>query len=469
MESERLVSLRKKLGLSQREMARELGATPGALAMWENRSRPIPGPVLRLMEVYEEYLGAESRGRSRQKIHDDLRVSFDSILQSTLSKSKFKRQVQVALFNRAVEMASRSKGLPMKIIQLMTYLRPSMSEEARRALLRIHRLHHPMAPTMIARILYEDFGQSPSRMFAEWSPKPIASASIGQVHKARLHTGEDVVVKIQYPGVRESLDHDLDTLRMLTHIATFLKADLGDVAGPLAETIRKETDYYQEMDALEAFHELFKGDSHVLIPKVHRKFSNHRVITMDYIEGMSLEDFKKTASDEIRKSAAETLARFATVSTFRSGLINSDTHAENFIFRQDGRVGFIDFGRTLPVPFAKQTHQLMEAVLKQDERVDESLITAVFRVRKGRNLDVDGIWKVFLKQQRHLHSGEFRFSYDHIEKCLDMNDLKPFKDDLRISFEAVWSTAVSLGLWSVLVELDVPVDYGAISRRILFQ
>lgn len=492
-DSQRLIELRKKLGLSQRALAHEFGVTPGALAMWEKGTRPLPGIAVRLIEIYEEFLdedvalekheavirklssgwaerlmltfGSGARKDRRDEIRSGLENSLLRFFRSELSKNQGRRTLQVSLFNRVVEAASQTKGLPMKLVQMMTFLNPSMTPEARHALEQIHALQFPMAPTLVAKIIHEDFGQSPSKLFAEWSPRPFATASIGQVHLARLKTGEKVAVKVQYPDIEKSLKKDLSSIGFFVELAVLFNADVRDVIARIKEIVLAEADYYKEMEFLEVFGELFAGDEKIVIPRVHRRTSSSRVITMDYIEGLPLDRFK-SAPEQERKAAAETLARFATATTFIGGSMNTDTHAGNFIFCGSGRVGFIDFGRAIKVE-TRGLDVLLKAVITRDAESARPVVHSMFQPKQGRVLNFEEIWAFFLDQQSHLHRGEFRFTRDHIQRTMEDGKKSTVKDDIQISQELVWSTATSMGLWNVLADLDVAIDYGRISLDLL--
>lgn len=189
---------------------------------------------------------------------------------------------------------------------------------------------------------------------------------------------------------------------------------------------------------------------------------------MDYIEGQNLQQFK-TAPYEERKRAAETLARFATLSSFRSGLVNTDAHAGNFIFCGGGRVGFIDFGRAVKTDLSGSYAQeeLLRAVICKDIEMARKTIPYLPFIRNPKTFPLEEFWDFFLKQQSHLNSGDFRFTHSYIAQTLQAAKTSSFKKDIILTLEMVWSTAVSAGIWHVLAELDVEVDYGKISLELI--
>lgn len=494
--STRLSQLRRKLGLSVREMAAEIGVSPAAITMWELGKRDLPGMALKILEIYEESLDGEvairnrqaiirkicanwssrlllafgkgSRGRERDRIKKGIENTLSGVLVHELSQHPVKRNVQVAVFNRIVNAACQTKGLPMKAIQMMTYLNPEMAPAARKALEGIYDLNFPMAPTRVAKILYESFGASPSKLFAEWSPLPFATASIGQVHLARLHSGERVAVKVQYPEIRESLDKDFRVFEFLTDLAKLFNHDLKSVVSGIKSVVLGETDYDQEAGNLESFGELFRGDGKVIIPKVYRRFSNDRVLTMDYIDGQNFASFCHAPERE-RFLAAQTLAHFATVSSFCSGLINTDAHQANFIFCGGGRVGFVDFGRAVKVDpeggYAQR--ELLKAVISGDASAGKRLIPHMPFVKDPATFDSDRFWEFFIRQQGHLRSGPFRFTRSYIAEIMRLTKNDSQQSEMLMTPVLVWAAAMSFGVWELLAGLNVEIDFGRVSLETL--
>ncbi len=492
-QTSRLIRIREKIGLSQAEIAAEFGVSRSALSYWESGKNPIPETALRLLEIYEEYLDNElalkrhetvvrnlatswskrlmltfasgARKDNRKRIQNGLEKSLYSLFRHELSTHSVKRSLQASIFNRIVDVASRSKGLPMKLVQAMAFLNPGMNQEAREALEQIHRLQCPMAPTRVAKIFYEDFGRSPSKLFAEWSSKPFATASIGQVHMARLHSGEKVAVKVQYPDVQESLEKDLSSLGFFAELISVFHPEVRSTIEGLQQAILKEADYYREKKYLDIFHEMFKGSSNILIPKAYSQFCSHRILTMDYIEGQSIEDFKN-APEEERKAAAETMASFMTETAFIAGIMNTDTNPGNFIFCPGGKVGFIDFGRADKLKI-DNLDRLLKSVIEKDTQTARQFLPEIFVLKKGAGstseFPFEQMWEFFQDQQSHLHQGPFRFTHEYIAKTLREGKKLPYRKDLQITIEAVWSLTTSMGLWNVLADLNVAVDYGKIS------
>lgn len=210
----------------------------------------------------------------------------------------------------------------------------------------------PLPFSTLKRVLRSELGRSLDKIFAEIDPKPLASASIAQVHPARLVSGEEVVIKIQKPGVQDILLTDMNFLYVSARLLEFLKptlsfASLSGIVAEIQKTMLEECDFLKEAGHLEAFAEFLRrtGNQQVVVPKVYRQATTRRVLTMERLYGVPFTDL-----ESIRRYARdpeETL--IAAMNTWFSSLLyceffHADVHAGNLMVLEDGRIGFIDFG-----------------------------------------------------------------------------------------------------------------------------
>lgn len=250
--------------------------------------------------------------------------------------------------------------------------------------------HAPPVPyDDIAAVIEAELGERPEALFHDFSPEPIASASIGQVHRAELTDGTSVVVKVQRPNAFEIVERDLDILRDLARQAA-QRAQWGqvyDVEGWFREfnfTLRNEFDYTVEAANAEHFGREFHDDAVLYIPRIYRRYSSRRVLTLERIEGIKishLEDLDRARID--RKRLARESARILMTMVFEHGFFHADPHAGNFFVMEDGRLGLMDFGM---VGFMDDYHRdmllrILLALMAQDadRLVDEILVLGVAR------------------------------------------------------------------------------------------
>jgi ubiquinone biosynthesis protein len=208
----------------------------------------------------------------------------------------------------------------------------------------------PVSVELIQQRIEEEFGRPVTDMFSEFDPEPVGSASIGQVHRARLHSGEGVVVKVQRPGVRETVAEDLAILRQIARMAS-QRTEWGryyDLEGQVEEfafTLENELDYTREGQNADRFRQNFEDEPKLYIPKVYWELTTKGVITLEEIQGVKINDLaglERAGVDRQRlaKKAVEILFR----EVFEHGFFHADPHPGNFVVMDDEVIGLMDFG-----------------------------------------------------------------------------------------------------------------------------
>ena len=209
---------------------------------------------------------------------------------------------------------------------------------------------HPEAGAAIRAVLVAELGRPVEAIFAAFDPDPVAAASIGQAHAALLPDGTEVIVKVRRPGVVDQVELDLELLdRAVRGISrgsrTARRYDLAGLTSEFAATLRSELDYRREADNAEQFAANFAGDPTVHIPRVYRDLTTSRVLTLERLRGLKVDDLDGLDAAGIDRVL---LAQHATTATlkmvFEHGLFHADPHPGNFFIEPDGRIGLIDFG-----------------------------------------------------------------------------------------------------------------------------
>lgn len=486
----RLKDLRKNLGLSQRQLASEFKVSAGAIAQWESGARPVPGPVIKLMEVYEETLGAAGPGGEAEEVRRlsakwserilsllrydpktsvstraTLQTGIRKYLANDLPRADIARRVRIELVRRVIDSIGLAKGLPMKVLHLLTYLNPNMPEEVRNVVLDLNLNSPAIAPTIVARLIHEELGAAPSKVFARWNPRPFARASIGQVHEAVLHSGEKVAVKVQYPEVEQSVRSDFKIFLFLNDVATLLSPENRYIMHEISDTVLAECDYEKEARNQEAFREFFKNDPHVFVPKVYAKYSSRRVLTMDYADGVTLDKFLETAGPDERKTAARALWRFHGVAPFTYAKMHADLHAANVLFMK-GRVAFLDFGRVIHLdPEAMAVHRrMLFAIIHRDKEMARKVLKGMGVVKDWDIFNFEEFWEMTMRQQRHLACNEpFLISREFICDHQRASRAFPEKSNVKLNTDLLWSTCMCYGLWSLLADLKARENWGKLT------
>jgi predicted unusual protein kinase regulating ubiquinone biosynthesis (AarF/ABC1/UbiB family) len=266
-------------------------------------------------------------------------------------------EFHVRTAERYAELLGRSKGALMKAGQMLSFtsLGPAVGGEFQTtyqaALMRLRDDAPPMAPELAREVLEHELARSTESAFAEFSWEPLAAASIGQVHAARLHDGRNVAVKIQYPGVAAAIHADLKNTELL---ATFLKLitglsarkvsfDLRGAAQEIGERITEELDYRLEAANQAEFAEIYREHPFIHIPEVIGELSTDRVLTQELVRGKSWSE-ALAADQELRDSWAEAIHRFTYGSYHYFYMFNADPHPGNYVLHDDGSVSILDFG-----------------------------------------------------------------------------------------------------------------------------
>lgn len=260
-------------------------------------------------------------------------------------------------------LVSSKKDLPARFRELLEDLGPTFVKIGQVLSVRpdilpleyieeLEKLQDSVAPfdSSQALAIVESELQKPlSEVFADFESTPIASASIAQVHKATLKTGERVVVKIQRPGAADVIESDL---RILFYLAENLNKrienlDLIGLWEEMATTLRNELDFTVEASNIETFKKMFEGDEIIRIPEVYRSFTTKKVLTLEYIEGYPLSEIERIRTeypDVDLEWLAIYGARAFMKQVLEDGFFHADLHPANLIITPEGKIAYVDFG-----------------------------------------------------------------------------------------------------------------------------
>jgi len=249
---------------------------------------------------------------------------------------------------RIFDSMSQMKGAFMKLGQMLSLQAHTLPEPYLRRLADLQWEAPPMHGTLMRMQFRNETGRSPEEVFDGFEREPFAAASLGQVHRARLKSGEPVAVKIQYPGIDRSIDSDFANLKTMLSTIRLSREQYGEVWNAVEEVrlhFHREVDYVQEADTIEEFRRLLRDRDDVRIPRVYRDFSTSRVLTMEFIEGQHLRDYLKGKPSQAERDAiGDRLLDLFFRQAFDFGLIHADPHPGNYLFLGDGRIGLLDFG-----------------------------------------------------------------------------------------------------------------------------
>ena len=247
------------------------------------------------------------------------------------------------------------KGAVMKVGQVASQMKDILPEEISEALAVLQKSSAPMPFSVIRRQIRKELGGEPEELFHRFDEEPFASASIGQVHRAQLHDGREVVIKVQYPAVRESVHSDMKQLRRILRLGGLLKVDeptLDAIFEEIRQQLDEELDYEQEAEHVRLFHEFHRNDPYLIIPRVIDELSTDKVLTLTYEEGDDLDTLHTDPAydQELRNHFGRLIFNTIGRQIFELGVVHCDPHPGNFAYRRDGSLVIYDFGAVKRIP-----------------------------------------------------------------------------------------------------------------------
>ena len=285
---------------------------------------------------------------------------------------------------RMADRLSHLRGAAMKLGQMISMdagdvLPPELTE----IMARLRQNAHRMPAAQLQQVLSAEWGRDWRTRFAKFDAAPIAAASIGQVHRARTRDGRDLAIKVQYPGVRESIDADVDNVATLLRLSGLLPREL-DVAPLLAAAkaqLREEADYIREGEQMALFGTLLADAPGYLVPVLDRELTTRQVLAMSYVDSLPIETLIDGPQDT-RDAVIRSLIALVLRELFDFGVMQTDPNFGNYRYQPaTGRLVLLDFGASRPV--AAETSdgylQLLKATMGGDrDRAREAAVAAGF-------------------------------------------------------------------------------------------
>ncbi|MGC4113929.1 MAG: AarF/ABC1/UbiB kinase family protein [Myxococcales bacterium] len=265
---------------------------------------------------------------------------------------------RLAAARRILDTLGELKGAALKVGQTMALISDQLPPEARAVVARLFSQAPTLPYEQIAEVIEAELGKPPEELFSEFSKEPFAGASLGQVHRARLKSGEAVAVKVQYPGIESALEEDMRNAQAV------LKAvgiggrllDGREYFEEMRREITAELDYERELRLLEEFRGYLARWPDLVVPKAWKELCSRRVLTLELLEGPTLHEYVKgidQIGNEERLRVSEQLARAILGPFVYHRVIHGDAHPGNFVVMPEGKLGVLDYGsiKHLPEPF----------------------------------------------------------------------------------------------------------------------
>ncbi len=383
---------------------------------------------------------------------------------------------QLHTAEQVAESLGHLKGAMMKLGQMASYLDQGLPEPVRAALAELQQDAPPMSGELAAGVIEADLGGRPEQIFAEWDPVPIASASIGQVHRAITHTGRAVAVKVQYPGINEAIRGDLDNAGVLFQAMglMFPGLDPKPLVAELRDRLLEELDYRLEADNQRLFASFYAKHPFIRVPAVVDELSADRVLTTELATGARFDEVAAWSQAE-RDRAGEVIYRFVFRSLYDLLAFNGDPHPGNYLFHRDGTVTFLDFGlvkRFRMDELAVFEDMVRTMVVERDPHAFRSVIERVGLLKPGQpftDAEVEEYFGAFYDviREREPVALDERYSSDLVRRMFDASG--PYAGIMRAanvppSFVVI--QRINLGLYAVLGQLHARANWRAIAEEL---
>ena len=320
--------------------------------------------------------GARTARLGRVAVGGAIRLAGDRLdSRGTVDEQQRRRgQRIVDTIDALVDQLAVMRGAAMKAGQVLSTVEfPGLdADQAAHLQGRLASLRDNVAPVnwkQMRKLLANEWGMQPERALAQIDTEPAAAASIGQVYRGRTHDGREVAVKVQYPGIAESVEADMRNLLLLSPLLRQLMPGLEvkDVLAELRERIVEECDYELEAGNHRRVERFWRGHPFIRVPAVDTRLSSRRVLVTEWVDGMSFDEVAGQP-DAIRDFYAETLYRFFYGTALNLGVALGDPHPGNYLLCADGHVAFFDFGmmRRLPSDYLRREAVVARGVRERD-------------------------------------------------------------------------------------------------------
>ncbi len=382
-------------------------------------------------------------------------------------KSMLETHIRNAM--RIVESSTELKGAFMKLVQMLSMRDDILPGEALEVLSVVQSQVPPMDYSEIRGQLESELGGEPDSLFRSFDREAFAAASLGQVHRATLHSGEPVVVKVQYPGVEETVDQDLRNIKALLNAFTMVGRDVmqqeidhREVFHELEERLSEELDYENEARNNQRFRTMFATDPEVEVPRVVEELSSRRVLTMGFLEGYPFADVLKPGVDqELKDWVALKFYRILWRQIFEFGVVHTDPHPGNYIVTFHPHLGMLDFGsiRILPAKIRKAYLGLAIGMLEEDgDGMADCLLKLGFIGKKDDPAPMIRILQIFcapILQDREYNPRE----YDTMETTMEIAQIGFENRLFRSPGHRLFLGRALVGLDSYLKQLGTVCNY----------
>jgi predicted unusual protein kinase regulating ubiquinone biosynthesis (AarF/ABC1/UbiB family) len=372
------------------------------------------------------------------------------------------------------------KGPLMKLAQILGNIPDAVPPEFAKQLSELQANAPPMGQGFVRRRMAGELGADWRNRFTDFTPDAVSAASLGQVHKAHLPTGETVAVKLQYPDMASAVEADLGQLDLM--LSLFRRVDgsinTSEIRDELAARLREELDYGRELKHLLLYAQMLQGEHHVRVPKPFPALSTPRLLTMEWLDGTRLLDWKDSPA-EVRNRIAEALFLAWYRPFYRVGVIHGDPHMGNYTVAQanadSATVNLLDFGcvRIFPPRFIEGVNELYRAIESDDgDRAAHAFEMWGFKGLTPEIREVLLVWARFLygplldDRVRPIDLDGRPGEYGRATAARVHAELRKL-GSVTIPAEFVFMDRAAIGLGGVFIQLGAELNWSSLFRQLM--
>ena len=392
-----------------------------------------------------------------------------SVFKSDKDAQLSKRQNYEKMAGDVVDTLGELKGAVMKIGQIASQTQDLLPKEFSDALKKLQKEAPPVSFDLIREQIESQLGSSLEQLFQSFVEEPYAAASIGQVHRACTLDGQEVVVKVQYPGVSESCDSDLKQLRLALKFGGLLKLPKESVDALFVEIkarLHEELDYENEARNIEMFRHFHSKHPDILIPQVLEHLSNRQILTMEYLPGDDIDALAtENYSQKEINTLGERLFELMAEQLFDFQQIHGDPHPGNFAFRKDGKVIVYDFGcvKTLKPEILNAYKDAIVSSLSEDYgALDDALIRLGARVedKPSPGAEYYQIWRnIFFEPFLTSDEYDYKTSALHVEAAKQTPLFFKHMQHFRPPVESIYIDRMISGQYWIMKSMGVKAEF----------
>ncbi|MFT6917279.1 MAG: putative unusual protein kinase regulating ubiquinone biosynthesis (AarF/ABC1/UbiB family) [Motiliproteus sp.] len=367
------------------------------------------------------------------------RIAGNVIFESGRHLAQGKRPVMSDLLltpnnlHQVADKLSNMRGAAMKVGQLLSMDSGNLlPDELSSILERLRSDAVTMPMSQLVMVLERHWGKDWNERFSRFSFEPLAAASIGQVHEATCKQGRHLAIKVQYPGVRQSIDSDIDNVYGLLRMTGIIpkKLDLQQLLGEARQQLKQEADYLMEGAHLDAYRkhlQTFKRNDDLIIPAFHADLSTHEILTMDYVAGDSL-DTLRDMSAEKRTDIMSLIFSLFFAELFDFKCVQTDPNLANYLYQADNhKLVLLDFGavRVFNQGFVKKYQNAMCAAVHQDRQALDAALQVLGFFKNGIKVaNRKVVLDIFMMAAEPLrHNGDYAFGQSDLAKRIQARGL----------------------------------------------